>query len=92
MQPASAAVAQIIASQEGALVTFANIIHGSPAEKAGLKRKDVMTGLNGEIVKDGRDLSRSIATVTPGQSMLFNFRRSDRDQTVSIEADIQRNT
>jgi serine protease Do len=92
MQSSPATVAQIIASQEGALVTFADIIHGSPAEKAGLKRKDVMTGLNGKIVKDGRDLSRSIATVTPVQRMLLNFPRSGRDQAVSIEADIQRNT
>ena len=39
---------------------------GTPGEKAGLKPGDVVTGIDGQTVKDSREMSREIARKKPG--------------------------
>jgi serine protease Do len=52
---------------EGALVL--EVVRGEPAEAAGLRRWDVITGLAGERVSDGDELVRAVAALTPGQEV-----------------------
>jgi serine protease Do len=63
-------LADYFGTKGGALVT--SVDEGSPAEKAGIKAGDVITGVNGSRVDDASDLRAEL-------------RRADDDDTVSIE-------
>jgi serine protease Do len=49
-------------SDKGALVS--EVVEGSPADKAGVKRGDVITAFNGKEIKDSHELASTVA-VTP---------------------------
>ena len=52
---------------EGALVAEPQA--DGPAAKAGIVSGDVVTAVNGNAVKDSRDLAKKIAAVAPGSSV-----------------------
>lgn len=52
-------------SKEGVLV--ANVFNGSPAEKAGIERGDVITRFDGKEVAGPKDLSRLVASTSVGK-------------------------
>jgi serine protease Do len=66
----------------GAIVT--EVIADSPAEKAGIKRGDVIIKMNGQPVRDNRDLSRRIAALQVGQSASFTIWRDNSQITISV--------
>lgn len=67
----------------GALVAEAQ--SGGPAAKAGIHRGDTITAINGEQVKDARDVSRRIANVAPGSKVSLTLFREGRSRDVSFE-------
>src|SRR5713101_7964234 len=60
-------------------VVIMNVEPGSPAEKAGLKGGDVITGVNGAPVKTGNDLVNPIAQAPIGSKVKLSYVR-DRSQ------------
>src|SRR5882724_9249982 len=60
-------------------VVIMGVEAGSPAEKAGLKGGDVITGVNGKPVKTGNDLVNPIATAPIGSKVKLTYVR-DRAQ------------
>ena len=64
----------------GALVAEAE--PQSPAAKAGLKSGDVITSINGEVVKDPRDLARRIAAISPDTTISIEYVRGGEAKTV----------
>ncbi|MBL8780339.1 MAG: trypsin-like peptidase domain-containing protein [Alphaproteobacteria bacterium] len=77
-----AATALGLPNSNGAIVT--DVIPGSPAEKAGIKRGDVVLKINGTAVKDNRDLSRRIAALQAGQTATFTIWRDSKTLTISV--------
>src|SRR5262245_14851127 len=71
IQTLSPAIAEALAlkSTEGALV--AQVEPSSPAAKAGIEIGDVINGVNGEAIKDSRELARRIAAMAPGTGAKF---------------------
>ncbi len=69
-------------NSNGALV--AETVDGSPAQKAGVKRGDVILKINGEPVKDNRDASRKISTLQVGQSATFTIWRDNQLITITV--------
>jgi serine protease Do len=65
----------------GALV--ADVVSGSPADEAGLRSGDVITGFGGTEVSTVKDLTRLAANATPGSEVLVEVWR-DGD-TVELE-------
>ena len=57
---------------EGVLVT--DVVPGNPAEKAGIKAKDIITAVNGEKVKSSRELTAKAATLPVGETTKINGR------------------
>jgi serine protease Do len=59
---------------------------GGPAEKAGLKPRDVINTIDGRPLKDGDDLVNEIASRRPGSSIRLGFLRDGKqmDTTVTI--------
>src|SRR6266850_1745712 len=50
-------------------VLVGGVVPNGPAEKAGLEIGDVITGFDGEKVRDVRQLKHSVADVKPGQTV-----------------------
>lgn len=78
-----AATALGLPNSNGAIVT--DVIAGSPAEKAGIRRGDVVLKINGTAVKDNRDLSRRIAALQAGQTATFTIWRDGKTMTISVK-------
>jgi S1-C subfamily serine protease len=66
----------------GALV--ANVTSGSPAERAGIKRGDVILDLNGAPISDSRDLSLKVSMMAPGTAVKLKVFRDGHEQEIPV--------
>ncbi|MEK6410561.1 MAG: trypsin-like peptidase domain-containing protein [Acidobacteriota bacterium] len=57
----------------------------SPAGKAGLQPKDVITAFNGKPVKAGQELTDAVASTSVGQQARVDFIRKGQPQSVTVE-------
>jgi S1-C subfamily serine protease len=69
-------------SAQGAIVT--SVSNGGPAEKAGLKRGDVITAVNKQTVTDNNRLRNIVASLPPGSSVEVTALRNGRDQNFQV--------
>jgi serine protease Do len=85
IQPVTTEMAEAIGLKDarGALVAEAQ--GDGPAAKAGIRRGDTITAVNGEPVKDARDLSRKIATFAPGAKATITVFREGKSRDVTFE-------
>ncbi len=66
----------------GALI--GDVSAGSPAEKAGMKRGDIILELNGTKASDSRELRLSIGNLKPGASAQFKVFRDGAERNLSV--------
>jgi len=66
----------------GAIVT--SVQNGGPAEKAGLKRGDVILAVNKQPVLDNNSLRNLVASQSPGSSVDVTAVRNGHDQTFKV--------
>jgi S1-C subfamily serine protease len=71
--------------KRGALVN--SVDPGGPADKAGIKRYDVIVEVNGERVNDPNDLKFKIADIEPGKKVNIKVIREGKEQTFTVEAE-----
>lgn len=64
-------------------VVVSHVTPDSPAAKAGLKEKDVITEVNGQRVEGSAQFRRLIHEIPPGRSAQFTVWRDGRAQTLS---------
>ena len=85
IQPVTGEMADAIGLKEakGALVAEAQ--GNGPAAKAGIRRGDTITAVNGEAIKDARELSRKIATFAPGTKTTITVFREGKSRDVTFE-------
>jgi membrane-associated protease RseP (regulator of RpoE activity) len=62
-----------------------SIERGGPADKAGIRRGDLITHINGRAM-DSDDGGRLFANAKPGQSVTFTIQRGAERKTVSVRA------
>jgi serine protease Do len=67
--------------ETGALV--ADVVKDSPADKAGLKRGDVIIALDGKTVENATSLRNMVTAAAPGQSVKFKLLRGGKELTVT---------
>jgi serine protease Do len=72
-----------LSAARGALVTSPQA--DAPAAAAGVQAGDVVTALNGQDVRDPRDLSRRIAAIAPGEEVELTLWRDGESETVTVE-------
>ena len=65
---------------EGVLVD--SVEEGSPAEKAGIKRYDIITAINGSRVDDSNSLRNRVAAAGPGADIAITIMRDGHEQQV----------
>ena len=67
---------------EGALVAEPQA--NGPAAKAGIESGDVITAVNGETVKDARELARTIGALAPGNAVKLNVLHKGQDKVINL--------
>lgn len=67
---------------EGALVAEPQA--NGPAAKAGIESGDVITAVNGETVKDARELARTIGAMAPGSSVKLNVLHKGQNNIINL--------
>src|SRR5438552_2253761 len=84
IQPVTPEIAESLGLKkaEGALVAEPQA--NGPAAKAGIESGDVITSVNGESVKDARELARTIGGFAPGAAVKLNVLHKGQDKTVNI--------
>ena len=68
---------------EGALVDEPQ--PDGPAARAGIRSGDVIQSVNGEAVKDSRELAKKIAGLAPGQTATIGIIQSGAEETVTLQ-------
>jgi serine protease Do len=84
IQPVNADIADSLGlkSAEGALV--AEPQPDGPAVKAGIASGDVITAVNGQPIKDARDLAKRISGMAPGASVKLGIISKGAEKTVNV--------
>ena len=85
IQPVDKDVAESLGLAEagGALVVEPQ--EGSPGEKAGIQKGDVITAVNGDTIKGPRELARMIASLSPGSNVDVVLWRDGKSESVKLE-------
>src|ERR1700736_6551003 len=84
IQPVTADIADSLGLKkaEGALVAEPQA--NGPAAKAGIESGDVITAVNGETVKDARELARTIGGLAPGNAVKLNVVHKGQDKVINL--------
>jgi serine protease Do len=84
IQPVSQDIADNLGMKkaEGAMVLEPQA--EGPAAKAGIESGDVITAVNGEAVKDPRELARTIGNLGPGASVKLDVLHKGKNETVTM--------
>jgi serine protease Do len=73
-----------VKASQGAVVT--EIVPDGPASKSGLRKDDVIVGLNGKDI-DGRSLRLAVGSLAPGTSIDLNVLRGSSQMKYSVTLD-----
>jgi len=84
IQPVTADIAENLGMKgtDGAMVTEPQA--GGPAAKAGILSGDVITAVDGNSVKDARELARQIGGMAPGAAVKLTVWRKGEEKTFSL--------
>ena len=84
IQPVTADIAESLGLKkaEGALVAEPQA--NGPAAKAGIESGDVITAVNGEPVKDARELARTIGGLAPGNAVKLNVLHKGQEKVINL--------
>ncbi|MDE2377683.1 Do family serine endopeptidase [Bradyrhizobium sp.] len=84
IQPVTSDIADSLGMKkaEGALVAEPQA--NGPAAKAGIESGDVITAVNGDPVKDARELARTIGGMPPGATVKLNVLHKGSDKVVNL--------
>lgn len=71
-----------IEGENGVLVT--HVFEGDPADKAGIKPKDIIISVDGTKVADARELSRAVADIPVGKEVRVKLFRDGKEKTLDV--------
>jgi serine protease Do len=84
IQPITAEIAKQfkLKDEKGALV--GDVMEGSPAEKAGLQRGDIIVEMNGKEIVDPATLRNLVANIGPGKDVQLRFLRDGKMMSTTV--------
>lgn len=85
IQDLSPELAEYYGVKDGKGALIGEVFPGDPADKAGLKPKDVIVEIDGKAVEDSRALSRRIAGVPVGKEIAVKVIREGDEQTFGVK-------
>ena len=85
IQPVTKDIAEAMGMKEpkGALV--AEAVKGGPADKAGIKTGDTIVAVDGQAIREPKELSRRIVALEPGKSVSLTVLRDGKERSVTVE-------
>jgi serine protease Do len=87
IQPVTSDLAESLGLKQVSGVIVSSVTAGSAAERAGLKRNDVITSFNGQPVEDYNALRNHVAELGPGASATVVVNRDGADRTFTVKLD-----
>jgi serine protease Do len=84
IQPVTEELAGTYGLKEAKGASVSAVTAGSPAEKAGLQPEDVILTADGRAIEDSTDLSRYIASKSPGTTVKLDVLRGEERKSVSV--------
>ena len=84
IQDVTSALAENFGLKDVRGVIVNSVAQGSPAEKAGLKRGDVIVSFNGANISDGNELRNKVAQTAPGTEASIGYLRENKEQTAKL--------
>ncbi|MEJ2727794.1 MAG: DegQ family serine endoprotease [Deltaproteobacteria bacterium] len=85
IQDLNADMAEYYGVEEKEGVFVADVFEGDPADKAGIKAKDIIIEVNGEKIKSSRQLTGMIAGLSVGDSARIKILRDGMEKTVTVK-------
>lgn len=76
---------QIQDTEDGSGVKILDVDDETPAAKAGLKKDDVITGVNGKTVKGVGEVKEALDDVKEGDTVKFSYKRNNQAQTADVK-------
>ena len=73
---------EVYKNDHGALIL--NIEKNSPAQKAGLKRGDLILEIDGKTIKDANDLKNLVGSIAPGKSITLKYERNAKEMMTEL--------
>jgi S1-C subfamily serine protease len=87
VQPVTSDLAESLGLKDAHGVIVSSVTAGSAAERAGVKRGDVIETFNGKPVHDINSLRNRVADAGPGQTAELGIRRDGSEKTLSVKLD-----
>jgi serine protease Do len=84
IQPVTTDVADALGLKQTTGALVAEPQADSPAAKAGVKAGDVIVSLDGNAIKDSRELSQKIGAASPGSTVKLGVIRAGEQQTINV--------
>jgi serine protease Do len=85
LQDVTAEIAESFGLKEDKGILITDVVKDSPASKQGLKRDDVIVGLNGEKVESAGMFRNSIASTPPGTKVRIGVFRGGKEVELTVE-------
>jgi serine protease Do len=85
IQDLNADMAEYYGVEEKEGVFVADVFEGDPADRAGIKAKDIILEVNGEKIKNSRQLTSMIAGISVGDSARIKILRDGKEKTVTVK-------
>jgi S1-C subfamily serine protease len=74
----------LVEEPNGGGVRITQVISGSPADDAGLKKDDVITAVDGRSVETVADVQSALENRSPGDKVTFSVRRDDHEEEIAV--------
>jgi serine protease Do len=84
LQAVTPSIAEALALKAARGAIVAETSPGSPAARAGISAGDVITSINGDLIKDNFALSRRFAALAPGRAVDLAIVRNSDEMTVTV--------
>ena len=84
IQPVTADLAASLGLGQARGAIVSGVQAGGPADRAGVKRGDVITAFNGTPVNDNNTLRNAVARTQPGNVATLNVSRDNREQQLRV--------
>jgi uncharacterized protein (TIGR03067 family) len=79
---------QIRRNDDDTEVSVAAALEGSPAEKAGLKKDDVLVKVGGEAATTLQGVIKAVRAVKPGSELTLRIKRDGKEQDVTVKVGV----
>lgn len=87
VQPVTSDMAESLGLKNVSGAIVSSVGEGSAAERAGVKRGDVITSFNGQPVQDFNSLRNRVADMAPGATAALGIIRDGSEKTLSVKLD-----